>query len=224
MRTTLIFILISVIQGIGYSQNAKHEVFPAAGDYFFNQQMQMSWTMGEAIPETVLGQNLKLTQGFQQSDLFRDLGGLLRYDNAFQSPLTNTAVRLKSGQSIFAQTITNMYGGYSFSNLPNGTYQLTGTCTKPWGGGNATDALIIMKHFTNLLQLQGIRLTAADADGSGYINSIDALQVMKRFVLLQNSFPIGDWVIEKHTIQVDGFNNLTDNFKGLCTGDVDGSY
>jgi len=224
MRTTLILILISVFQGIGYCQNTKHEVFPAAGDYFLNQQMQISWTLGEVIPETFSGQTLKFTQGFQQSDQFRDLGGLLRYDNTFLSPLSNSTVRLKSGATLVAQSNTNQNGGYLFHNLQNGSYQLIGSTLKPWGGGNATDALVIMKHFTNIAVLQGIRLMAADVDASGYVNTTDALQVMKRFVAMQSSFPSGDWLFETHTVQVDGFNNLTDHVKGLCVGDVDGSY
>ncbi|MCX6269989.1 MAG: T9SS type A sorting domain-containing protein, partial [Bacteroidetes bacterium] len=49
-------------------------------------------------------------------------------------------------------------------------------------------------------------------------------QAMKRFVDLQSSFALGDWVFEHHTVMVTGNGNLTDNFKGLCVGDVDCSY
>ena len=96
-------------------------------------------------------------------------------------------------------------------------------CTKQWGGGSSSDAFMIMKYFVKRFQLTGLNFKAADIDGSGFVNSNDALYLAHRFVLMINSFPAGDWVFEQDLIIVDGANE-TYNFKGLCVGDVNGSY
>ena len=107
--------------------------------------------------------------------------------------------------------------------LAVGTYYIQAICTKAWGGGASNDAMMVMKHFAKLFQLTGLRLAAGDIDGSGSVNSIDALYLAQRFVFMINSFPVGDWVYENNLITING-SNLVHNIKGLCVGDVDGSY
>lgn len=223
MRTPFLLFLFLCIFGNTHAQTTQHQVFSTAGDQFSTPFMQQSWTLGEGVTEYLQNPSLGMSQGFQQSDLYRDLQGLIRYDNGFNTLLSFTPVFLKQGGTTLQQTNGNAYGSYRFANLPNGMYQLKASPQKPWGGGNATDALMIMKHFTNVFQLQGLRRTAADVDGSGYINSVDALQVMKRFVSLQNSFQIGDWVSETPAVIINGFQHQQQNLKALCAGDVDGS-
>lgn len=45
------------------------EVAAAAGDFCENSSGSLSWTLGEVAIETLVGANLILTQGFQQSKL-----------------------------------------------------------------------------------------------------------------------------------------------------------
>jgi len=120
-------------------------------------------------------------------------------------------------------TTTDQNGDYIFDYLSSGDYYLQPSTIKSWGGGNSTDALMIMQHFVNLYNLSGLKLMAADVDASGYINAMDALYVAQRLVLMINSFPAGDWVFESDSIKINN-SNVIYNFKGLCTGDVDGSY
>lgn len=120
-------------------------------------------------------------------------------------------------------TTTDQNGEYVFEYLSSGDYYLQPSTNKTWGGGNSTDALRIMQHFVNLYNLSGLKLKAADVNGSGYVNAMDALYVAQRFVLLINSFPAGDWIFESDSITINN-SNVSLNLKGLCTGDVDGSY
>jgi hypothetical protein len=105
-----------------------------------------------------------------------------------------------------------------------GAYKVSVTSTKPWGGANAVDALLIMKHFVAMSLLTGINLTVADVDGSGYANAVDALTTMKRFVGMQSYFSVGDWSFQEFWVTVGPGQTITQNIKGLCTGDVDNSF
>ncbi|MCX6270614.1 MAG: hypothetical protein NTU44_05230 [Bacteroidetes bacterium] len=151
------------------------------------------------------------------------VSGNLTYNNTSGTPLNNTTVTLYQGIQALQYTSTNGAGAFSFNEINPGSYQLKASCDKSWGGCNATDALLIMKHFVELAPLSGLKLKAADLDGSGYVNTIDALKDMQRFVGLIETFPVGDWVFDNPEINVIA-GDLTQNFKGLCYGDVDGSY
>ncbi|MCX6271101.1 MAG: T9SS type A sorting domain-containing protein [Bacteroidetes bacterium] len=218
---TILFVLFCLS---AYCQSVSPWVTASAGGYFEGTNITQSWTLGETVIETFYGSTIVLTQGFQQPDALRHLMGKLTYNNNASTPLNNCLVRLMQGNTVVQQTTTASNGDYLINNLQNGTYTINATTTKPWGGVNATDALLIMKHFAAISLLTGIRLVAADVDASGYINAVDALQDMKRFVGLQTSFNLGNWVFEHHTVVVDGSGDLIDNFKGICVGDVDGSY
>ncbi|HRY32030.1 MAG TPA: dockerin type I repeat-containing protein [Bacteroidales bacterium] len=159
-----------------------------------------------------------------------EFSGTVSYDNQVQSVLPGCTVSLLVNGILFTTTATDTGGYYHFGFpytvgiWPGDTIKITVTSSLPWGGGNAIDALLIMKHFVNINLLTGLRLQAADVDNSGYVNSIDALSVMKRFVNLINSFPAGDWKFESPSAiyQWQQFTQL--NIKGVCNGDVDASY
>ncbi len=153
------------------------------------------------------------------------VSGIITYDNSFSTPLANVQLYLlDSVNQIIDSTISDINGEYAFLNVLPGTYTINSYSDHIWGGGNATDALAIMKHFVGTQFLYGLRLLAGDCDASNYINSMDGLYVAQRFVLLINSFPAGDWVFETPTILVDGTTTIIQDFMGLCVGDTDGSY
>lgn len=64
LLTTILFI-ISVVS---YAQQISPEVISSAGDYFENDDISLSWTMGEPVISTLNGEYI-LTQGFHQ-DLY----------------------------------------------------------------------------------------------------------------------------------------------------------
>jgi hypothetical protein len=130
---------------------------------------------------------------------------------------------LKNG-TVIQTTTSGSAGEYQFSELVPGNYQVQCVPVNGWGGGNSTDALLILKHFTNIAILSGLNRKAADVDGNGFINSVDALWVAKRFVGLVSGFPAGNWVSESLQVNVSGINPVILPLKTLCLGDVDGSF
>ncbi|HSA43961.1 MAG TPA: carboxypeptidase regulatory-like domain-containing protein, partial [Bacteroidales bacterium] len=155
---------------------------------------------------------------------YGSFGGYVRYDNNNQTPIPNALVKLKQGDSIVQTTTTDQSGYYSFSDYTFGTYTLEVSSSLQWGGVNAIDGLITMRHFVGMLQLSGLRFKAGDVDGNNFINSNDAMATQKRFVGIINSFPIGNWVFEKPQVILDGSIPLTQQIRGICAGDVDASY
>ncbi len=153
----------------------------------------------------------------------RTISGYLRYDNPAGTPLTNVQLLLNSGLTQ-KQTTTDATGFYEFGGLMPGTYYLDPVCVKPWGGVNAVDALALLKHFVGIIPLSGLPLLAADLDISGYINSNDALLVLRRFTGLTDYFPLGDWIFETTVIPLDGSGNIEQDIRGLCTGDVNRTH
>ncbi len=53
-----------------YSQNTVPEILTSGGDYLTNNYASMSITLGEVATETISNSNNKLTQGFQQANMF----------------------------------------------------------------------------------------------------------------------------------------------------------
>ena len=153
------------------------------------------------------------------------ISGVVTYDNAAQSPLSNVDVYLNDdSKTLVASATTDANGAYTFPPVPNGTYTITAATNKPWGGVNSTDALVIMQHFILLDTLEGLRLAAADVDATGYVNTTDAFNVAQRFAQLITSFVSGDWIFEESLVTLNEDNFVSVDFLGLCYGDVNGSH
>ncbi|MCX6272802.1 MAG: dockerin type I domain-containing protein [Bacteroidetes bacterium] len=151
------------------------------------------------------------------------ISSTLRYNNNAQTPLSNSTVYLKTQTGVILDsTTTDLQGNGQFCGVENGDYFLTARTTKPTGGINNTDALIILRHFMGYSQLTGLKKKAADCNGSGYINTTDALLVQKRFMGLSPDFSGGNWVFEEPTITISSSSTYVVNIKGLCMGDVNG--
>ena len=167
------------------------------------------------------------------------ISGSFKYDNTAGTPMTNSEVRLyPTGSTIPLISVqTNSAGNYTMDvqnvlvipgmnpvPLPIGEYYLVGArTTKPWGGVNAVDALAISRHFTGATTLTGLRLKAADVNGSNTINSLDALTANRRFSGGISSFNVGNWVYETQSVVWNG-TPINKNLKALAYGDVNGSY
>ncbi|MFZ9968808.1 MAG: beta strand repeat-containing protein [Bacteroidia bacterium] len=152
------------------------------------------------------------------------ISGTLTYNNTASTPMTNSLVRAKdSTGAIVGTDSTDATGAYSIPALPSGTYTLEGVTSKPWGGVNATDALGINRHFTGAVPLVGLRLGAADVNGSNSVNSSDALTTNRRFSGGISSFSVGNWYTDRPSVSVSGAN-ATQDFKMLAYADVNGSY
>ncbi|MEI6574835.1 MAG: T9SS type A sorting domain-containing protein [Bacteroidota bacterium] len=149
--------------------------------------------------------------------------GYVKYDNAVKTPLSGINVILLNSLGVHLDsTMTNSTGYYELTGITNGNYSLLLKTDRPWMLQNATDALLILKHFVQIAPLTGVRLKAANVDGQGPANSTDALLVAKRFTGQVTSFNIGNWVFETVNFSIPS-TVYQHNIKGLCSGDVNGS-
>lgn len=158
------------------------------------------------------------------NDLHAVISGTLSYDNLNATPLKNVKLNLKNTMGIISDsTLTDISGKYKLQPPQTGKYVIESSSSQPWGGVNAMDALMILRDFTGLELLTPLRKKAADVDLSGAANSVDALLVARRFVNLINEFEAGDWYFEQDSLDFTA-SNLTKDFKGICMGDVNGSF
>lgn len=153
------------------------------------------------------------------------LSGKLTYDNLQNTPLSSSVVYLKTPLGITTDSsTTDQNGNYRFCNIPYGSYYLTATTNIQWGGVNAADALRALQHFVPGPLLTGLRYKAGDVNISSYINASDALAIAKRYTQIMSSFISDDWVFEDRQVTITDTITQAIDLKGLCSGDVDGSY
>jgi hypothetical protein len=189
------------------------------GHYQGTRQNQNQQKMGKKILQALIMMLSIAVSSVAQ------ISGTLRYDNTQGTPLTNSIIYLRTpGDSIVDSTTTDASGNYLFNGIPFGTYKLTASTSKPLSGINSADALIDMQHYVGTTTLTGLKLLAGDVNGAGNINSIDALLIMKRFVGLTTTFSVGDWIFEEPTVEIIDSSTTVVELKGICTGDVNGSY
>lgn len=152
--------------------------------------------------------------------------GTFSYDNEQlpQTPITGEKIYLKNlANNILDSASTDSKGYFYFSSVPNGTYIVEPSCNKTWAGVSTDDALMIMKHFVQIENLEALALLAADVSGEGWINSMDAMNVQQRFLGVINSFAAGNWILISDTITIAN-NSIGVYFKTLCFGDVNRSH
>lgn len=160
---------------------------------------------------------------FKKSSWVRTLSGILSYKNTPSTPMSNSTVYLKNSSNVVLdQVTTNAAGLYTFKVL-DGTYTLSASTTKAWGGVNSSDALSAMKHFVGITPLTGLNVVSANVNADLTVNATDALLIQRRFVGLIPSFTAGDWAFETASQIVSGAD-VTRDLKALCYGDVNGSF
>lgn len=152
---------------------------------------------------------------------YHTISGQVVYANQAATPLSSVKVFL-STQGMLDSTTTDQSGNYSFNLKANGTYNLSCKSTKPWGGANSTDALLIRKYVVESVTFDALQMKASDLNLSGSINSTDALLLRKRIVFADSVYAAGDWVFESPSITVNGAE-VIQKMRGLCTGDVNAS-
>ena len=172
-----------------------------------------------------------LSTGGQEKNRFilhfypQHIAGLLFYDNAAREGIPGIPLKIISQDAhIIWKGQSDVNGRFEVFNLRNGNYYLNADISLPWGGGNATDALLISRHFTGLDVLNGTYQNVADVDASGYINSNDAMLVQRRYVGQTSSFAAGDWFTDTAALTVSGEDSLSWEVATLCMGDVNGSH
>jgi hypothetical protein len=160
------------------------------------------------------------------------ISGYLSYDNAFQTKINYATIQLKAMNGTVVATthtinhpVTGTPGYFTFSGLADSTYRITGSYSGEWGGNNATDALIAELNIIGSAPLSGLRLLAANVNGSMYpvISGLDALYIKLRTVGAIYNYPADDWVISDTVVTYSG-TPLSVGLTGICRGDINGSF
>ncbi|MHC1708407.1 MAG: FISUMP domain-containing protein [Bacteroidales bacterium] len=115
-------------------------------------------------------------------------------------------------------------GEFKFCAVPYGNYTLNIQAQYQWAGVNSTDAQLLVKHFVDIINLSGLKITSGDVDNNGHINAVDALLMIRRYLQFDTSFLSGDWVFEQVQVSITDTSSKHIIIKSLCTGDIDGSH
>lgn len=160
------------------------------------------------------------------------IAGYLSYDNIFQTKINYATIQLKAVNGTVVATtqtinhpVTGSPGYFVFSGLSDSTYRITGSYIGEWGGNNATDALIAELNIIGYAPLSGLRLLAANVNGSMYpaISGLDALYIKLRTVGAIYSYPANDWLISDTVVAYTG-TPLSVGLTAICRGDINGSF
>jgi hypothetical protein len=143
---------------------------------------------------------------------------------------SNTTVTLTPGPTVS----TGTEGEYLIRPLDDGSYKLTGACTKPWGGLQSFDATLIARYLGSLITLTDLQKRAADLNMSGSIQSFDGTLIKRRLGSIATPQWIApDWVFDgpfPTSPPLDGLPvnvmgaDINLDFRTSCSGDLNGSY
>ena len=152
------------------------------------------------------------------------ISGYLTYANVGNTAMDNCTVALKTNPAgVTVSSVTTDATGYFEFWAVNGSYKLTASTTKAWGGVTTQDINSMKLHIINAITLTGIFFTAGDVNLSGTISVQDISLVKTKIVDPTFPLPAGNWVFDNPVFSVmcaDSPNNV----RSLCTGDVNGSY
>jgi hypothetical protein len=139
MKKTLTLLFFLTINLVIFSQLNQQQVVASAGGISQNGQTSIEWTLGEAVIYTLPGNNVKLTQGFHQTNLIptviKELVELDFEIMAYPNPVMES-VTLKvekpqglyyilydlNGQILEQKKIKNIETEIEFKNLPPSDY------------------------------------------------------------------------------------------------------
>lgn len=155
--------------------------------------------------------------------------GHLMYGNVLATPLEGTQVLLRQGNQLRASAFTDAGGHFDLGLVDTGTYQLIYQNPTPWRGVNSTDALGVLRHFTNGVLLHGLYRQAADVNARNTINALEAQTIARRTIRLLSQFAAGDWLYDRVGVSIPlqatpQNNPMVMPIVTLCYGDVNGSY
>jgi hypothetical protein len=189
----------------------------------------LSSSVGELSVDDVSSGGYQLKFGVQQPHnqvwSGAQVQGTLRYASNTPISLSGVGVTLKKNGTTMATTLTQSQGEFNLGVVDSGQYTLEFSSSMAWRGVNATDALVVMRHFAGVQILSGIRLDAADINLTGVVNALNALNINRRVISAITSFPAGDWLYDTQSVNVSpGDVVLSVPVQSLCYGDVNGSY
>ncbi|MBA4251021.1 MAG: hypothetical protein C0425_09010 [Chlorobiaceae bacterium] len=147
--------------------------------------------------------------------------GTVTYNNSASTPLSGVTVTLTPGSFT---AVTNASGVYNFAAVPNGTYTLAVSTTRPWGGVSGSDVTAVRLHIIGTTPLAGLRLLAADVNNDATVTGSDVTSMRQRIIGASSSFPAGDWRFNNAASVTVSGASVTSNFQAIIVGDVNGDF
>lgn len=187
-----------------------YQFYSIATDHVGNQEAAKN----KADAEIIIISNLKYA-----------IDGTLNYANFNTTPLPGSQVYLKTpGGTILDTFVSGIAGEFQIENLSTGMYVIDAASTLPWGGVNATDALMINRAAVQMVPFDSLQQKAADVNASNTITATDALLALRRSIGLDSYFDAGDWFFHPDTVMIKGDSIEGYKLFGLCYGDVNRSF
>jgi hypothetical protein len=175
------------------------------------------------------------------------VSGFLTYNNVSNSPLVGFTVYLQDGPQPIPPAIvpipaniastTTDGNGYFVMSVPNGTYYLYASTTTPWNttAVNSGDVIQLRLYIANqpntiLYPVTPpppwlLRQLAANINWDGSINSGDVIALRLRIANQPSpNYLAPDWIFQNPVVIVNSANMINQNFMGILSGDVNGSY
>lgn len=153
------------------------------------------------------------------------VSGSINYFNSYK-PISLVNMILAGNKDYNAQT--DISGNYKVYGIEEGAYTLTANKGDEIDGITAYDASLILQSSAGLANLDSNEKLAADVDGNGKVDSMDAAYVLKKAAeLIEVPFPCGkQWIFNPSKLN---FSSITSdisyqNLTGILVGDVSGSW
>lgn len=205
-----------------------------AATYFENASRHNSWTLTNAQmlindPFTLTAPNFLPTASspvLNASRWVKGITGKIEYENTALTDLSGCTVTCKDAAgNIISNATTNATGDYSLSAI-DGVFNLYVDCNKAWGGLSMSDVIRARQALVSAVTLTTAQGKAADVNLSGALQLQDIVAMRQRIANLNPAAWIApNYVFEPVTLTITtGSGATTQNIKGLCAGDVNGSY
>lgn len=153
--------------------------------------------------------------------------GTVLYHDDITLPVGNAIVSVIDAQGTTISSMTTGPNGiYSFENIPDGNYRLTGSTSAPTGGVTLYDATLVLLHIIlpNRYPFTPLQTLAADVNGNGSITLTDYILILKNYLTLGQVFPIGNWVFANQPFSLNGTKDTPPHLGGSSAGDVSGIF
>jgi hypothetical protein len=156
--------------------------------------------------------------------MLSSLYGNIVYANAGAAPMANCTVTVMNGAIPVGTALTDVNGDYRYSNIGNGTYTLTTTCSEPWVNETTVgDISMVIDHILGT-PLTDVYFLAADVTNDASCDVGDIALMIDNILGTLIGYPASaPWVFVTQTVNVSGGMGVK-NYNGLLAGDPDGSH
>jgi hypothetical protein len=145
------------------------------------------------------------------------VSGAVNYAKTVPVPMDAVTVEVPG----FGSALTNAAGAYSI-DAADGSYMMNVTTTKPWGGCNGLDIILVKRWIGGLWTFTPIQTMAGDVNKTGAPDGLDVIMMKRRIGgLTYPAWTAADYVFYDKNLTVAGAPVAKD-LQSLCTGDVNG--